>query len=159
MEHKIFIKEWIKRSERKEAVDYIDKGDQFICLWISFNAWMKSKFGEKLNDNVLIDRVVVFNELENVFDELKKEQTFNQNLIWLTGYKVADMRDSDNDERKEKYDGTFESLIRTIYQIRCNLFHGRKNFDDNKTDFELVCLANDILLPLFKKYLQNNYLI
>ena len=60
-----------------------------------------------------------------------------------------------NDEKNKKYDGTFESLIRTIYQIRCNLFHGRKDINDDEKDIKLVYLAYDILLPLFKKYLSN----
>jgi len=62
------------------------------------------------------------------------------------------MRDIDNENLIKRYDGTFESLIETVYQIRCNLFHGRK--DSIEKDFELICISYDVLLPLFRKYLE-----
>jgi hypothetical protein len=79
-----------------------------------------------------------------------------QNLLKLKDYTVVDMREPGNESKKKKYDDSFESLIRTIYQIRCNLFHGRKDIEENKKDFGLVCLAYDILLPLFKNLYKSN---
>lgn len=163
MEYEIFYKKWLERSERLDVS--VDKGDNFIALWISFNAWMKSKYKEMHNtkkdpqERPLIDMVIGLKEFEKEFNNLKKNEFFSQNLMKLAGYTVINMKEPNNDDKKEKYDGSFESLIRTIYQIRCNLFHGRKDIDDDKKDIELVYLAYDILLPLFKKYLQNNYLI
>lgn len=152
MEYKIFVQKWLERSERTKRL--VDKGDNFIALWISFNGWMKLKFGEKLSDKTLIDYVVSLKEFEEIFNTMQEEQLFNDNLLKLKDYSVKDMRDPDNEDKHIGYCDSFESLIRTIYKIRCNLFHGRKNFEEDKNDFELVCLAYDILLPLFKKYLQ-----
>jgi len=63
------------------------------------------------------------------------------------------MRDIDDGNRIRRYDGIFESLIEVIYQIRCNLFHGRKDTREDEKDFKLICLSYNILLPLFKEYL------
>ena len=157
MEYEIFTRKWLERSERQN--ENVDKGDNFIALWISFNSWMKLKFGEKDSDSVLISKVGQLDEFKSTFIELKSEVSFNQNLMKLAEYAVIDMREPNNGDKNKEYDGSFESLINTIYQIRCNLFHGRKNINDDRNDFELVCLAYDILLPLFKKYLQKNHLI
>lgn len=154
MEYEIFVKKWLERSEKVDRS--VDKGDNFIDLWISFNGWMKSKFGEKKRDGDLIDSVCQLDEFIDIFNQIKNERPFSDDLLKLKGYTVKDMREPDNESRRREYDDSFESLIRTIYQIRCNLFHGRKNFEEDKNDFELVCLAYNILLPLFKKYLQSN---
>lgn len=157
MDYNIFVKEWIKRSERKEGKDYIDIGDKFISLWIAFNAWLKSSFGEAKADFQLIDEVVKLEEMNNVFEKLKKDNNeFQQLLVYLQGYSVVDMRYPKDEDKKISYDGSFDLLIRSLYAIRCNLFHGRKNIDDDKKDRELVFLAYQILLPLFKEYLSDN---
>lgn len=53
-----------------------------------------------------------------------------------------------------RYDGSFETLVDVIYNVRNNLFHGRKNIQDNKKDFELVVLSYRILRRLFTEYLK-----
>ena len=138
MEYEIFFQNWLKRSEKVDRP--IDKGDNFIDLWISFNGWMKLKFGESLRDDELINKICQIKEFEISFNELKKDQFFTQNLLRLKGYTVKDMRYPGDENRRKEYSESFESLIRTIYQIRCNLFHGRKDVEESKNDFELVCL-------------------
>ncbi|GAH56016.1 unnamed protein product [marine sediment metagenome] len=134
----------------------IDKADKFISLWIAFNGWMKGKFGENITDRNLIKKVKELKEIKNVFNALKLDFQFNQSLNRLRNFDVIDMRDIDNEDKIKRYDGTFESLIETVYQIRCNLFHGRKDTEEDEKDFELICISYDILLPLFKKYLESN---
>lgn len=68
------------------------------------------------------------------------------------------MRFVNNNNNVTKYDGSFKSLIEAFYKIRCNLFHGRKNPDEDKKDYELVCLSYDILLLLFEKYIEVHHL-
>lgn len=156
LDWRIFTREWLIRAEREEH-DSIDDGDRFISLWIAFNGWMRGEFGEDLSDRQYIDNVKKLEEFKSVFETLK---TNNPNLISdLTELKkisVVDMRFRKREETIYKFDGTFESLIEVIYQIRCNLFHGRKDVNEDKKDIELVRLAYRILLPLFKKYLSSN---
>ena len=153
--YEYFYTKWLERAERKENKSVIDIVDKFISLWIAFNGWMKRKFGEDLKDRDLINEVKKSKDIKKVFYDLRENnQCFIKNLDKLKKYLVADMRDANNRIRTERYNGTFESLIKTIYQIRCNLFHGRKGTE--KRDLELICLSYNILLPLFKKYLEKH---
>lgn len=148
----IFIKEWIRRSERNVEKDFVDIGDKFISLWIAFNAWQKDMFGEAEKEVMLIEKVSNFDPMKKVFIEFKRD---NKKLDELAEFRVIDRRFPDNESKTVSYNGSFESLIKSLYAIRCNLFHGRKNFDDNESDRKLVELAYYILNPLFKKYLKD----
>lgn len=152
----IFTERWLRRAKRRHK--YVDDGDRFISLWIAFNGWMRGQFGEHLSDTELLDRVKELTDFKNVFCELKNNNPdFSTNLSKLREYSVANMRYVGDMNKIEKsvvrYDETFESLIKVIYQVRCNLFHGRKNIDEDRKDYALVCLSYKILLPLFNAYL------
>jgi hypothetical protein len=150
--YELFTERWLGRAERKR--EFVDDGDRFISLWIAFNGWMKSKFSETLFDRYLINEVKAMKEFNEVFRDLKNnDRNFLQTLEKFEDYTVADMRYVDNSRKIRKYDGSLDSLMEAIYQIRCNLFHGRKNLDEDRKDKELVSIAYNILLPLFKKYL------
>ena len=149
--YEYFTERWLERAEREENSP-IDIGDKFISLWIAFNGWMKSKFGEPVKDATLIAHLKRFQEVRNVFNQLqRRDETFISNLQELRRYAVLDMRYANNVSRSRKFDGTFESLIDVIYQVRCNLFHGRKG--DEGKDKKLMSLSYSILLKLFKEYL------
>ena len=148
----IFTERWLARAERGRCI--IDDGDRFISLWIAFNGWMRGKFGEALNDRKQIESVKVMQDFRKIFNQLREENlAFKECLEKLEGLSVVNMQFKQNQEDVYRYDGTFESLIELIYQVRCNLFHGRKDIDEDKKDFELVRLSYRILLPLFRKYL------
>lgn len=149
----IFTDRWLQRAERGQR--YIDDGDRFISLWIAFNGWMKGKFGENKTDRTLLNKTKELTEFGDSFNRLKGvNPCFRRNLGKLAKYSVADMRNLE--DRNLTYNGTFESLIEVLYRVRCNLFHGRKDIDENKKDIELVSLSLKILLPLFKTYLSGN---
>ena len=149
----IFTEKWLQRAERTQRC--LDDGDRFISLWIAFNGWMKGEFGENRSDRDLINKVKKTLTFKDTFIKLKNDSVeFRQNLGELSNYFVLDMRHMDDESKYKKYDGSFESLLGVIYQVRCNLFHGRKNVDDDRKDFELVSLSYNILLPLFKEYLK-----
>lgn len=147
-----FTYRWLARAERQQ--EYIDDGDRFISLWIAFNGWMKGKFGEAAIDKTLINRLKESEEMRIVFEDLRRNETsFNESLRELSQYTIADMRNLEAQNNVKKYDGSFDSLIEVLYRVRCNLFHGRKDVNEDKKDIELVSLAYRILLPLFKSYL------
>lgn len=151
--YEIFTQKWLERAKRINKC--IDEGDKFISLWIAFNGWMKGKFGEDKRDCDLINKVKSLKDFKDAFEDLKREDCcFKDNLNELKRYSIVNMRYINNTNRERRYNGTFESLIEAIYQIRCNLFHGRKDIEEDKKDFKLVCLAYDILLPLFQKYIE-----
>jgi len=148
-----FTHEWLIRSRRRESK--VDDGDRFISLWIAFNGWMRGKYGENLNDGVLVSKTKQNNELEHTFHYLKENSSsFSKLLDELSSYRVANMRNPNRESDTKHYNGTYQTLIETIYSIRCNLFHGRKNIEDNEKDYKLVVLANRILRRLFTEYLR-----
>jgi hypothetical protein len=152
---RVFTKEWLKRAERGRTI--IDDGDRFISLWIAFDGWMRGKFGEDIADRSKIESVKRMQDFKKVFNQLREDNfTFRECLDKLEGLSVVNMQFRNNREVVYRYDGNFESLIEVIYQVRCNLFHGRKNIDEDKKDFELVVLSYRILLPLFKAQLSKN---
>ncbi|MFC1899552.1 hypothetical protein ACFLXP_04395 [Chloroflexota bacterium] len=151
----IFTDKWLQRAEKKRV--YIDDGDRFISLWIAFNGWMRGRFGEDKADRFQIDSVKGMRDFRDVFDKLRMEDpNFIRQLDELERFLVVDMRFRNGREEIFRYEGTFESLIELIYQVRCNLFHGRKNIEEDRKDFKLVRLSYRILSPLFKTYLSTN---
>lgn len=150
----IFTKEWLKRSRRRGKG--IDDVDRFICLWIAFNGWMRGKYGENLNDAAQKSRVKQNQDLEQTFDMLNNiSPSFSELLNKLRQYTVANMLNPDNRNLMRRYDGSLTTLIDVIYLVRCNLFHGRKNIQDNMKDFELVVLSYRIMQRLFVEYLKS----
>ena len=140
------------RAERERR--FTDDGDRFISLWIAFNGWMRGKFGEDMGDRNQIESVKRMRDFKDIFNQLKEEDlSFKKRLDKFECLSVVNMQFKNGREDIYRYDGSFESLIEVIYQVRCNLFHGRKNIDEDKKDFELVKLSYRILLPLFKEYL------
>lgn len=158
----LFTREWLKRAEEDRPLDV---GDRFICLWVAFNSWLHGKFGETEKDYELINKVSNLQEFNKTFENQKNTNlVFKEYLTKLEKLEIEDMRfftRSENDRSYKKYNGDFDSYIRVIYQIRCNLFHGRK--DSNlKLDMDIIEVAYNSLLIVFKKYLQehdNEYLM
>ena len=145
-----FTETWLQRAKRGQVS--VDDGDRFISLWIAFNGWMKATFGERKRDEELLDSTKNLTEFSDVFNTLKQDNhDFRTNLNKLDSFTVGDMRYPNNNSKNKTYDGTFKSLIDVLYQVRCNLFHGRKGTDGK--DFELVRLSLKILQPLFESYL------
>jgi len=148
----IFTNRWLQRAERKQV--FVDDGDRFISLWIAFNGWMRGRFGEAIGDRNQIEAVKEMQDFKDVFNNLKTTDVqFRECLEKLKTLPIVNMQFRNNQEVIYVYDETFESLIELIYQVRCNLFHGRKDIADDEKDIEAVSLAYQILLPLFKAYL------
>lgn len=158
MDYDNFIREWFKRAERAKVC--IDDADKFISLWIAFNAWLKKEYRECKHDFEMIEKAKGNNGLKETFRELPNgDKDFQKNLRKLMKYVVPDTRDPENEQKLKKCTGDYESFLDTVYQIRCNLFHGTKNIEENKRDKELVTLALKLLHPLFKKHIGDQGII
>ena len=149
--YKIFTEKWLQRAERGK--EYIDDGDRFISLWIAFNGWMKGEFGEAVKDLTLVKRVKESGEVQQIFENMKNDKKFGELLQQLSTYTVADMRYPNDSSRLKRYESNLASLMDVLYQVRCNLFHGRKDIEEDKKDFQLICLSYRILLPFLKHLL------
>ncbi len=150
----VFVEKWMTRAERGQV--FVDDGDRFISLWIAFNGWMKCKFGEAVKDSTLINHVKDSVEVQRVFENVRTDVKLACLLQRLTTSTVMDMRYPNDSNKTKRYDGSLASLMDVLYQVRCNLFHGRKDIREDEKDYELVKLAYQILLPLFKAYLSEH---
>lgn len=134
----------------------IDLGDRFMSLWICFNSIVRDLYGESLSDNALITEASKPSLWTELFEKNKK--SLNPYLDELMKYDVKNMKTGKVRKLKTK---TFEELIWVIYDIRCNLFHGRKNpydFEGSK-DFKLISLAFLILSEIILQYLTDKELV
>jgi hypothetical protein len=151
------IKKWFKRSQSDKQEDNYDNFDKFIALWIAFNGWANIETN-KTKDSELIKEVSKSGGVlgKNYKRLLKDDSNFRSNVEALkSASPVYDMRYL-NDSDKAKEISNIENLgevLKVIYQIRCNLFHGAKDLEDTR-DNNLVKLAYDILTELFKKIVE-----
>lgn len=121
---------------------------------------MKESYGETVNDSRLIKEAGKSTIWNSIFDDTRKssELQIDPLIEELKGYEVVNMRNGNLERLKS---AKFSDLINIIYQIRCNLFHGRKDpndFQDSK-DYKLIRLAHLILAPVVFKYLESEGLV
>ncbi len=96
--------------------------------------------------------------LKSIFDGIRTKKRYLNKLTRIELFDIINMLDPQNKskyKRVEPGEKEFSSLITAIYQIRCNLFHGRKDVSEKEgKDWELVCLAYDLLFPIFDSYMK-----
>ncbi|MDD3493234.1 MAG: hypothetical protein PHU95_05735 [Candidatus Thermoplasmatota archaeon] len=148
--YEYYTKNWLERANRTENEDYIDIIDKFISLWIAFNGWMKNTFGEGATDRKLIEYAIEHPPMQEVFSDLQKNNAeFGASLERLGGYRIVGTKES-----LYLYDGSLSSLLEFLYQVRCNLFHGRKDTVDR--DLDIIRDSFQVLIVLFEDYLSKN---
>lgn len=122
-------------SWRGKLKNLSDKGfkDEFIHFFIYYmclDAWITNESGEDSDEKKL--RWLINNEgvLRRVFVNSEFDKT---ELIGLKAFlPIKDMRPKHFGEYREiqdkrEFEKNYEDVVYTIYQIRCNLFHGGKN--------------------------------
>lgn len=122
--------------------------DDFIALWISFNAfynmyWANKKTtkkqeseGEKIS---FLAKCLFDNKsAEELINSKRCSQSINYLISFFKGKYLSDSGKTDWIEElsinisKEKYHEAIEKLFRTIYSIRRELFHGEKGFSQEE---------------------------
>ena len=143
----------MKSEVRKSVGWWKDLGTQqsdpfmkFFMFYICLDAWMTSASGEDRDDKKLEWLINTDNPLKEHWAGISSGSGFQS---WLNGLhkigRVEDMRPRHRGEYVELSDiNDFEQLMRFIYQIRCNLFHGGKS-PVNANDTRLVTLSAKIL--------------
>lgn len=151
-----FVKEWYKRGHKETESVF-----RFVCYFIAFNylyngcpdqyEWQRVKrFAEEK-----IKEMYPHNE---IFDLLSENSEFYS-------YPISDMRSNcDGDERmarerkaSNRFTGVkskkITSLFLSIYQVRCNLFHGSKTMGSDR-DNKLVEDGANLLGNFLEKWIQ-----
>jgi hypothetical protein len=140
---KNLIKVWFEK-----ATGETDHFSKFVFLWICFNAWLDYRSGKETDRamiNWLISQSRENSDLVRIFNTQKNVKRFNEALKILASHSPI------NDSRNRrpsidiKDENDFENIVRGIYRIRCNLFHGGTEAHKSE-DLKLIVIANEILL-------------
>jgi len=135
------VAEYLLSRPRPDRSD----SDNFTSVWIAFNSWMKGHFGTQITDKGLINATKAYEPISNTFDYLKRTDIeFAGALGSFSEYEIKNEKTSD----KLRYDGTFSSLLDTLYTIRSNIIHGT---DCSGMNNECHRLAYQILYVLLYK--------
>jgi hypothetical protein len=147
--HEELIADWYKRSQKERTREFTIF-DQFMSLWLAFNAWGTYE-SKKDKDFQMLSWVKTSTDLPNIHSRLMKgDEDYLQGVTCLSHYRVLDMRPGHQGQCKSiSSTNSLNELLDVIYQIRCNLFHGQKSEIDPH-DRELVDLAFHILSKIFK---------
>ena len=134
---------------------------KFMMHWVAFN-WLYSAYfyktypGEKKYDrekiqafcNANYEKLVGFDAFDRDEIAVFMEEPVCSATSGCAGRRqrdlFSDLKDSKKDSEKK-----IESLLLTIYQVRCNLFHGSKSLE-KKRDIDLV-RASSVLLEGYLK--------
>jgi len=144
----------------------------FVNIWMAFNGWMESVTGET-RDARMISAIAENRRVTEAYESLLDRRGFRQSVTaFAATWPVVNVRDArrrlgrdafwrfDRDEFLEEcrrnevrsepagwVEGetpTWPQLLRTVYAVRCNLFHGSKS-PQNPRDRELVRYSDRIL--------------
>ena len=129
----------------KEKADHVtnDHWVRFMLYWMMFDAAITEMSG-KDGDGARLDWFFeTDNELKDIFMDYWAQQDFLNVIDELRKLSpIRDMRPSKRDIRTVELNdiNDIEQIIRFIYQIRCNTFHGAKDLMDRR-DQQLVRLS------------------
>ena len=142
------VDHWFRRAVGENI--QFDDFDRFVSLWIAFNAWGNYVLS-KDNDRQMIEAAKIDTRLNTWFQNLMRSDP-----SFMTEVKM--LKDQCPVTRSKRYRGSYEATIanvnnfpevlEVIYAIRCNLFHGEKQFDSPRNR-QLVSHALVILSKLF----------
>lgn len=139
------VKELVRGWYLNKAKNETDEFYKLLCLWICFNAWL-SHIVEENSDARMIQSLIdnPSFDLSRAYRSMAQTTTGKQALIDFSSMSpIADSREM-RPEIVIRDAQDRESIIRGIYRVRCNLFHGGKNYNEIR-DKKLVKCANRVL--------------
>ncbi|MCJ7455751.1 hypothetical protein MUP07_03280 [Candidatus Bathyarchaeota archaeon] len=124
------IRRWYARAKPGTFL-VNDPFDNFVCLWLAFNAWGSYVTGIESNDSDMKNRLKTDPRLVDSFKKHRQDPEFNKKLLQMKSVKIPTHRTAPeyvclNDEE------SFGEVLEVIYRIRCNLFHGRKDPEEQQ---------------------------
>jgi len=139
---KNLIKGWYEKGFREN-----DPFLKFLSFWICFNVWLDYRSGEDVDAqmiNWLVDQSASTSDLVEKYENLKNKGTFRDALKALANKSPIEDSRGNRKTIKIRDENDFENIVRAIYMIRCNLFHGSKGAHESR-DLKLVIISNVIL--------------
>jgi hypothetical protein len=143
-EHQVrdIVKAWHQRAMREG-----DLTSRFVFLWFCFNACLAFESEEDFDAEMirwLAGPSSLGSRLRLSFETAQPSRVFRRNL-----HTLADMSPVVSTGRRRRIvqissSDDFHGIVRGIYQVRCNLFHGGKRPHDRRDD-KLVRVCARIL--------------
>lgn len=132
---------WWKLKGQKESDPFV----RFFFFYVCFDAWVTAESGEDQDRKKLCWFLNNDNCLKSKWMDIQSTVTKS----WLANLKnlspIKDMRPHHRGKKVCLNDiENLDEVVKFIYQVRCNLFHGSKNPMNNK-DANLVELSGMIL--------------
>jgi hypothetical protein len=123
---------WHERAQRED-----DHVATFVFLWFCFNAWLAFESGEDTDRamiNWLSGRRGQTSQLRRAYEIAMRSEVFvghvealaGQSPIVTNGHRPREARISSLED--------FTGIVRGVYQVRCNLFHGSKRIGDSRDE-------------------------
>jgi len=117
-----------------------DSWIKFVICYLIFDAYL-TKFSESGYDDKKIKWFLNNdNQLKNIWNSNSKESI----RLLKEMSPIYDMRPNSNKIVKLLDENNLEQIVKFIYQIRCNFFHGSKDSTDDR-DNKLILNAGDFL--------------
>jgi hypothetical protein len=136
------------QTVKKIVNSWIDKGNneqdvfnKFICYWIPFNAIYMFRYTVK-SDRDGIESIKKESYFVAEYKKLLTESDFINRLNELKLICPVTSEKSGNSYNINN--NNFSDVIEILYQARCNLFHGSKDFSD-KRDIAVITAATPVL--------------
>lgn len=148
---------WLERAEQQH-----DPFDRFIALWVAFNVLYGSLYRET-ERQAIGDYLYSHRPPRRIIKQILDRPA----VLFFHHRIIRDVRSLHDPHRGIR--DTFEAaitlravanppaarlvaLVRILYQVRCNLFHGQKLYD-READEEVVTNAAEALLHVLRVYL------
>ena len=142
------ITTWISKGDNEE-----DNFSKFISYWVAFNCWLftvTNEVRDKQALEVLFKREYLYKDFlglvpqyESTLSKLIAVCPVENNRLNFS----KDIKDMQN----------FPEIIKVIYLIRCNLFHGTK-IESSERDEEVVSASIPVLEFILKEVCAKNML-
>lgn len=167
-------RELVEASEQQRSAF-----SSFVNVWMAFNGWMEC-VTQAETDAAMISALADHEKLVTAYEALLNDDTeFSENVLSLTALlpvlNVRDVRKKLGRDAFRKFNRielmdealratvkqqpvgwangarlTWPQLLRTIYLVRCNLFHGSKSAENHR-DHQLVVASDKILRRFIRR--------
>ncbi len=166
-----FVARW-----RKKIYKYKRKGcdemsyvfDKFIYEYIIYSSLVnviKPEGAKHLNDCAYCTQVmadyIVTNSDKDIINKLSEPVGCLINIIDTKHFSVVSSRNKDPELKKNWEQGSniqrLTALLETLYYLRCNLFHGQKEYSLEQVNLlkpagECLCIINKAIVNIYKAY-------
>lgn len=153
-ESKNLIKAWVNLAD-KESPHLSGREDvyfRFMALWVGFNAFLTREYKHIRGDREKVRAFANESSSASLHREELSTPIYSKAVEDLKERGVKDMQ---NINRVYGINSSecFTEVMECVYQVRCNLFHGDKQVDDER-DNKLVEAAHAIVSIHLKSKLQ-----